>query len=119
MYKGIFWLVDDRLITVKVLCDAAGCAREPCVYSSKSEQNFNHKIEWERLPHTITGGKTYAFYPRGRVEIKRGKATIWLNPSLMTAERIAAVKREFDLSAEPIPIIIKPDGSKHYEYGKE
>ena len=88
MYKGIFWKTENGFISVKVKSDHDGVGLEPMGYSSKSGENFNHKLEWNKLPRSVTGGKPFNFYPRGRVEIKNGKATIWLNPSLNTPETI-------------------------------
>ena len=73
MFKGIFWLKSDELISVKVLCNENGNELEPCTFSSKSGKNFNHKIEWDRLPRSVTCGSKYDYYPRGRMEIGKGK----------------------------------------------
>ena len=34
------------------------------------------------FPHYITKNKPYNYYPRGRVEIKNGKVSIYMNPVL-------------------------------------
>ena len=119
MFKGIFWLKPDELISVKVLCDENGNELASCTFSSKSGKNFNHKIEWGRLPRSVTCGLKYDHYPRGRVEIGKGKAVLWLNPRLAEAESIDRIKKEFDLRDGSIDIYIKPDHSRHYECGKE
>ena len=85
-YKGIFWWIDDRLLCRKVHCDENGTPLETAEFTSKSGDNFNHKAEWEKLSKKITGGNPYNYYPRGRVEIKRGKATVYLNPVLNRRE---------------------------------
>lgn len=117
MKKGIFWIIDGKPVTVSVECDAVGeTVGPPPDYSSKSGDNFNHRIEWGELPRKVTGGVAYNFYPRGRVEIKNGKATVWLNPALNTPEVIEKIEKEFDLHDGDINIEIKNDNSKHYEY---
>ena len=47
LYKGIFWFDPKRgeLIIRKVACDHNGTALEAVEYSSKSDDNFNHKAE--------------------------------------------------------------------------
>ena len=117
MKKGIFWIIDGKPMTVSVECDAVGeTVGPPPDYSSKSGDNFNHRIEWGKLPRRITGGAAYNCYPRGRVEIRNGRATVWLNPVLNTPATVKTVKKEFDLHDGEIKIEIKNDNSKHYEY---
>lgn len=67
--KGIFWYEpnEHKLFTVKVRCNEKGIALEPVVYSSKSGENFNHKVEWAKLPKEITNGNPYNYYPRGKL----------------------------------------------------
>lgn len=117
-YKGVFWYVPDKeeLIVKKVACDKYGIALELTEYSSKSGDNFNHKVEWSMLPHIVTKGKPYNFYPRGRVEIRHEKATVYLNPSLKVAQIEELIKSEFSLLDEAINIRFVADGSFHYEY---
>lgn len=64
------------------------------------------------MPNKITQGKPYNYYPRGRVEIKNGKATVYLNPALNTNEITQNIKAEFGLS--DIKTVFKSDGSEHY-----
>ncbi len=113
MYKGIFWLIGGELLNVKVTCNESGSAIQKVQYSSKSGENFNHKAEWEQIPHKITKSKPYNYYPRGRVEIKNGKATVYLNPALNIDEITEIIKAEFGLS--DIKTVFKSDGSEHYQ----
>lgn len=118
IYKGIFWYVPNqhRLISVKVLCDENGNASKYINYSSKSGENFNHKFEWQKFDKNITNNNPYNYYPRGRVEIKNGKATIFFNPILNRFDIHDLIMSEFGLVGR-INIIKKiVDGSKHYEY---
>ena len=123
MKKGIFWVTDHnsekpQLITVSVECSASGYSYSPVSYSSKSGDNFNHKIEWQRLDRTVTNGMPYNYYPRGRVEIKNGKAIIYINPDINKANVIEEIIASFDLkkSNELRSVTIQSDGSKHYQY---
>ena len=109
MYKGIFWLKEGEIIAVKVLCSSLGKPLEPCVFSSKSGKNFNHKKEWERFHIPLP----YNYYPRGRVEIANKKATVFLHPDLCADPVKTAIADCFGL--ERIKICWKADGSKHYK----
>ena len=117
MKKGIFWIIEGKPLTVAVECDAGGETIGPQPdYSSKNGDNFNHRIEWQKLSRKLKGGVAYNYYPRGRVEIRNGRATVWLNPALNTPEMIETIKKEFDLQDGEIKIEIKNDNSKHYGY---
>ena len=116
-YKGLFWLIDEQLICKKIRCDLSGNVLDSSeTLTAKNGKNDNHKIVWDTLPHSITHGKPYNYYPRGRVEIRNSEAMIFLNPQLCTDNVIKAVKTEFNLSAESgiKAVKIKADGSKHY-----
>ena len=116
LYKGIFWFINGKkLICHKAACDNTGNPTEPAEFSSKSGENFNHTAEWEKLPKSVTGGKPFNYCPRGRVEIKNGKASIiYLNPVLNEHAIIEKTFYEFGLSAVS-QVSVKADGSKPYE----
>ena len=123
MKKGIFWCVDantshPKLIVVSVRCNPNGDVESSVVLSSKSGENFNHKAEWEKLDKRVKGNIAYNYYPRGRVEIKNRKATIFLNPDIDREPIIQVIRREFELrfSDELNCITVKRDGSRHYQY---
>ena len=111
--KGIFWWIDEHLFCRKVSCDANGMSLEAADFTSKSGDNFNHKAEWEKLPKKMTGGKPYDYDPRGRVEIKRDKVTVYLNPILNRREVLEKIESEFGLKVLSV-VVIKNDGSAHY-----
>lgn len=122
MRKGIFWCIDSDteapvLITVSVACDKNGDSKELVRFSSKSGNNFNHRLEWERLDRSITAGHLFNYYPRGRVEIKSGKAVVFLNPIINKKCIVNKVINEFGLmNEELISVNIKSDGSNHYHF---
>lgn len=123
MKKGIFWCKDydtdfPLLITVAVPCDINGLPNETVAFSSKSGENFNHKIEWSKLPKSITQGKPFNYYPRGRVGMKNGKATVFLNPDIHTERIIRKVLDTFEITENSglKSIRVKADGSRHYRY---
>ena len=123
MKKGIFWcdsFVRDspHLIVVSVKCDADGKSDRPIDFSSKSGQNFNHKAEWQKLSRSVTRGQPFNYYPRGRVEIKNRKATVYLNPDLNNTVVLNEIIENFELKNQQDlkSIAVKSDGSSHYHY---
>ena len=122
MRKGIFWCANfdtecPELITVSAACDKNGDSKEPVRFSSKSGNNFNHRLEWERLDRSITAGRPFNYYPRGRVEIKNGKATVFLNPAINKECIVRRIMDAFELMTGELNCInIKSDGSSHYRF---
>ena len=120
MRKGIFWCANfdtecPELITVSAACDKNGDSKELVRFSSKSGNNFNHRPEWERLDRSITAGRPFNYYPRGRVEIKNGKATVFLNPAINKECIVYRIMDAFELMTGELNCInIKSDGSSHY-----
>jgi len=129
MRKGLFWLIPDedggqKLLAFSLACNENGVLTEPQIlpfaYNSRKGDSFTHKASWEMVaagqPREIRS-KAWNYYPRGRVEIKHGKATVYYNPSISDwAGFEAAILEEFDLWRDPT---FKADGSKHYEYLKK
>ncbi len=122
MRKGIFWCANfdtecPELITVSAACDKNGDSKELVRFSSKSGNNFNHRPEWERLDRSITAGRPFNYYPRGRVEIKNGKATVFLNPVINKECVVRRIMDAFELMTGELNCInIKSDGSSHYRF---
>lgn len=126
MYKGIFWCYltcfDDDMfgvavLPVKVKCDLSGSALEDVEFSSKSGDNFNHEIEWEKRKDSarIFRRHPYNYYPRGRVEIKNGKIKIFANPVIMEEpDAMESIIKAFELEEVKNMIFWIADGSKHY-----
>ena len=124
MKKGIFWCRNHRsdnpeLIVITADCDQNGKTLQSGVtFSSKSGDNFNHKAEWERMDRRITEGNPFDYWPRGRVEIRNGKAAVYLNPELNREAIVEKVMQVFELqNSETIRSVrIISDGSSHYKY---
>ena len=104
--KGVFWYVDGKIVSKKVKCDENGKAWEMCKYTSKSGDNFDHKLEWEEFPKSITGNHPYNYYPRGRVEVRNGKVTVKIDPALNDETVILKIKKAFGLDKNDIPVTI-------------
>lgn len=121
LYKGLFWL-SEKLIIIKAECDTDGnfFKMPDSNLLSENRKEFNHKSAWQTLPKSDTNGKPFNYYPRGRVQIKRGNAIIFTNENALP--EIENIKRAFGLfNGNGIADIkIKVDMSDHYlsEYDK-
>ena len=121
--KGLFWLVKNdsekfELFCIKILCYRDGETLEKVETGVCESEKFKHERAWEKLDKAITQGKPYNYYPRGRVEIKKGKATIFLNPALNEEPIVEKLCRSFGLTRENgiVDIRIKNDNSWHYRF---
>ena len=125
MRKGIFWCTNfdsecPELITVSVVCDKNGDSQETVQFSSKSGDSFNHRLEWERLDRKITGGQSFNYYPRGRIEVKNGRIKIFASSVIVGSEEYKeAVCRAFYYNPDRKDIIWIADDSEHYSYVSE
>ena len=128
LYKGIFWIknLDNIFINdtyYRLPCDEKGNIKDKCDYSDdifgKSGSNFNHEKLWVTLSSKVTDNKEFDYYPRGRIEIKNGKATIFITQDLVNYQKnvILFIKDKFNLTNENgiIKIDVKFDGSSHYK----
>ena len=128
--SGIFWVVsifDDlsyfELLTFNIPCDFYGTPNNThfIKLNSKSGKNYNHKKIWEdevkkNSNYDFFNKKSYDYYPRGRVEISRNRAIIYLNPNTNKLGFIEKIKVEFGLSNNNISEIrVISDGSEHYK----
>ena len=127
MRKGLFWLIDEsvdpQLCTNQLLFFAAECDKNGSVlnnqkpYNSRKGDSYAHKQSWEAATKDSSRrirNKPWDFFPRGRVEISNGKATVYHNPMLAEwSEFEYAVIRGFEL--EGFSVEFKPDYSKHYQ----
>ena len=65
----------------------------------------------------MTEGYPFDHFPRGRVEIKNGKAVIFLNPDLCTERFLSKITDAFELNDPALTLVrVKPDGSAHYRH---
>lgn len=99
--RRLFWYVDGELLCFPVSGDEADTVGN------------NHRRFWKTLPHSLTGGMSYNYFPRGRVELRHGKAVVYLHPSLCTPEIDARIRHAFSLPDE-MQLSLKADGSRHY-----
>ena len=118
VYFGIFWVLAEseedirleNLICIKQKHDDV--FPEYADYSAKNSAAYNHERSWQMFPKKITHRRPYNYYPRGRVEVSDGKATVWMNGSILgLAEDVIDV---FGLSVLN-NVKVKEDGTSHYK----
>lgn len=130
LYKGVFWIKDTEnldaySVCIKALCDTYGNFIEISRINpntlSKNKTNFNHQKVWKTLDKRITGNKTFNYYPRGRIEIKNGKAIIYANVSIATEDLKSWAISIFHLTLDNgiKEVVLKADGSNHYKSYEE
>lgn len=121
--QGVFWIADMD----NIRRNTAYCFTIPCTpdgintgdtshLDAKSGTTYNHEKLWSRLPPELTHNMPFDHYPRGRVQIRNGKAVIFLNPNIATEEVKDFIVGEFHLtSGNGIhSVSVKADGSSHY-----
>lgn len=120
LFKGVFWIADNERYLYKIPCnndgDVIGGTEYPL--NSKDGANYNHKLLWNELPKRITCGKPFDYFPRGRVEIRNSKATVYLNPDINYREIQDYIISTFGLTVscgvKNVRFVL--DGSNHYKY---
>ena len=124
--RGIFWItdidnIDNNKLYFQIPCDKNGNVQsQPNVcldLNAKSGTTYNHERTWSQLSSKYTQNKPFNYYPRGRVEIANGKATIYLSLHIATDEVKQWCIDKFNLT--PVHGITKvrlvADGSAHYK----
>lgn len=91
LYRGIFWITDidnpyNNQLYFQIPCNSDGVDDNFDGYTSKNNSSHNHKNLWTTLCSKLTNNKPYNYYPRGRVEIAHGKATVYLSPHINIAD---------------------------------
>ncbi|MGN0804161.1 MAG: hypothetical protein ACI4MN_02120 [Candidatus Coproplasma sp.] len=120
--KGVFWVIEERFsdFVFRIPCNACGEITGETEYplNSKEGINYNHKKLWSVLPCNLTDNKPFDYYPRGRVEIKNGRAVVFLNPDVNYFEVREKIIQFFGLTAENgiKSVRFVSDGSAHYKY---
>jgi len=119
MYKGLFWLADDKLITYKIECGADGAPAIPDLrYNSRRGDSFTHKATWDEAarnqPREIRS-KDWNHFPRGRVEVKAKKVTVYHNPAFETPDIKQMILDEFALVDDSLTVRFVSDYSYHYK----
>ena len=122
LYKGVFWITEaqSEQYFFRIPCNSMGDITGATEYPlcSKNGNNYNHKILWSLLSKSFTGNKPFDYFPRGRVEIRNAKATVYLNPDINTDELQSCIISIFGLLKENGIKTVRfvSDGSSHYNY---
>lgn len=117
--RGIFWVLAEtedginkqNILSFPIYCDLDGNPQDEYSFNAKSGQTYNHEATWKQLPKSVTKGHPFNYYPRGRVELKNGKATIWLNGNIL--HLADDIKNLFGLW-QVKNLQVREDGSSHY-----
>ena len=124
LYKGVFWIVESDMVEKNrkycftIPSDTDGNpTSDDLDLNAKSGKTYNHERLWNSLPARMRYGRDYKFYPRGRVEISNGKATVYLNPHINTEDVQEFIKSEFNLTDRNgiKKVVFFSDGSEHYK----
>ena len=118
--KGVFWVIadtedqleDSNLLYFPIYCDADGNSTQAHTYTAKSGTTDNHEKVWAMMDKQDTKGKSFCYYPRGRVEIRNATAHIYANPILADMQK--DIERAFGLHVLR-KVIFHADGSEHYK----
>jgi len=121
MYKGIFWITDKENLhhndkyLIKIKTDRQGTIIDyDLPLNSRNRDNYAHKETWKNLPYELTRNKPFDYYPRGRIEIRKGKCIIYINLLINTDRVISYLIKEFELlTVNDISVI--NDNSNHYK----
>lgn len=100
MREGLFWVI------------RSGSEWELLTFFAPSNE-ISHKNAWERYIQPAEKRfrrVVYNYYPRGRVVIRNGRGTVFLNQHIVTEEVLHKVCEAFSL-AEPK---VHAEGSRHY-----
>ena len=118
LQRGLLWVTDienAEMIIVSATCDTNGVFTESISqeYLSKNGAEFNHRRVWESLHYN----KNFDYYPRGRVQIRNGKAMIFCSPHICTNHIIDEIMQKFGLhqSNGIVSAKVVADGSEHYK----
>ncbi len=122
--KGLFWLIKTKEGTFQILCCKLLCFRDGVTIEEVEtghceNDGISHEQAWTKMAkEENTKNKPYNYFPRGRVQIKKGKATIYANPVLCNDSIIKAIKESFGLTLDNgiNKIRVKADNSKHYQF---
>ena len=122
--KGVFWIKDpdnpnDELtFPIPSGLDGETLDSSSVIASGMADSGmtYNHRRIWDALPDGMTDGKPFDYYPRGRVEIRNGKARIFANPLLGNDACMRVIENAFGLNGAGLDSVeFISDGSDHYK----
>jgi len=125
--KGIFWFIcsfdeknecdfsEAELIALVIPHNFNGYSIGGLQFNSKKGTSFTHKATWYKLVQFRKDLRRYQwnYFPRGRIEIKKNKALIFVNPNILKFDLYKQrIVQEFHL--ENIFVKVFVDHSIHY-----
>ena len=127
MSKGIFWFIcfveedgtlffSGEMISLPVPCDLEGNPAADISFNSKKGDSNTRKNSWKDLVAKRKDLRRFPwnYFPRGRVEISRGRAFVFMNPLIQNCEDyILRIRQEFHICE--LDVMIKMDNSAHYQ----
>ena len=127
MSKGIFWFIcfwgedgelsfTGEIISLPVPWDWDGNLAPGISFNSKSGLSNTHKNSWKDLVAKRKDLRRFPwnYFPRGRVQISRGRAFVFMNPIIQECEDyMLRIQQKFHI--EEMDVVIKIDNSAHYQ----
>lgn len=114
MNKGPFWLTCRYELTADgdVLCDFSEAVIIARPVSPEAERMLSHRESWV----SVGGGRRvpWNYYPRGRVELRRGRVIVFANPLCFACEALESGLRDKFGIPETVKMTFKADDSAHY-----
>lgn len=105
-----------EILSLPVPCDEDGNPVVPVSFNSRNGCSNTHKASWR----TVTAGRKelrkipWNYFPRGRVEISRGRAFVFLNPRILSCGNyLERIKETFGIAC--LDVKVKIDNSAHYQ----
>lgn len=102
-YKGVFWIKEKSEVVAAIIpCFPSGVV--PSRYNwiesaiTRKGDSYTFRGAWRMIDDSITERHSFSYYPRGLVNIKDGRATIYCVPSIFDDTHIEAVKKAFSLN---------------------
>ena len=124
LHKGIFWVKDINDIEKSAVymtsdCDSNGSTvyNSEFDFTSKDGLSYNHENTWNKLDGKTRENKKYNYFPRGRVEIRNGVATIFCSQYIYGDELKNWCVDKFNLTQSNgiKRVDMKADNSNHYK----
>lgn len=108
MGKGPFWVICK---TVYDELDFSESTLLSFPVSDDQEPTPSHINVWKTVKGNLR--QSWDYYPRGRVEIRRGKVIVFANPLCFCFDKLEESLRDHFQLGE-LPIVFKADNSSHY-----
>lgn len=124
-FKGAFWIIADsvddilcdnyQLVGNKILCSYEGKLDR----TRETRNDETHESVWNQFKSKFNN-VSYRYYPRGRVEVYKGKAYININSILNNPRIIDKIRKEYGIENLDYHIGLNDiDQGSHYDFELE